>query len=135
MPAGHEPRPRTSTLCTLLALAIAILLTAAACGGAASPAPTIPDGAVVIHAHNLAFDTKELQVPAGKEFTLAFVNEDGDMHNLAIRTKPGFDGDVVFRFDPVSSKTVILTVPPIAKGTYYFLCEVHPNMSGTVFAY
>jgi plastocyanin len=134
MPAGPEPRPRTPRR-ALLSLLATVLLLAAACGGAASPAPTIPEGAVVVHAHNLAFDTKEIQVPAGTAFKLAFVNEDGDTHNIAIRTKPGFDGDVVFRFDPVSSTTVVLDVPPIAKGTYYFLCEVHPNMSGTVFAY
>ena len=89
----------------------------------------------MVHAKNLAFDTKELQIPAGTTFSLAFVNEDGDTHNIAIRTKSGFDGDLLFRFDPVSATTLILSAGPIPKGNYFFLCEVHPQMSGTVFAY
>lgn len=115
----------------LVALVVVLV---AACGGAASPPPSFPAGAVVVHARNRAFDTSQLTIPADTEFSLAFVNEDGDMHNLAIRTKTGFDGDLIFRFDPVSSGTVILPVGKIPKGTYYFLCEVHPNMSGTVYA-
>jgi plastocyanin len=127
-PARHRP------FLALAALVALVALIAAACGGAATPAPSIPPGAVVVHAKNLAFDTKELHVPAGTSFSLALVNEDGDTHNIAIRTKPGFDGDVVFRFDPFSAATKVFTVGPIPKGTYYFLCEVHPNMSGTVIA-
>lgn len=118
------------------ALAFALVaLVVVACGGAATPAPSFPPGAIVIHARNRAFDVTELQIPAGTEFSLAFVNEDGDMHNLAIRTKSGFDGDLLFRFDPVAAKTVVLPVGKIPKGSYFFLCEVHPNMWGTVFAY
>ena len=116
------------------AVAVLVALIVAGCGGAATPAPTFPPGAVVVHAKNLAFDTRTLLIPADTEFSLAFVNEDGDTHNLAIRTKSGFDGDLLFRFDPVSSTTVVLPVGKIPKGNYFFLCEVHPQMSGTVIA-
>jgi plastocyanin len=133
-PLGGRMRSIHMPLAAIPALLALVAVIAAGCGGAATPAPSIPAGAVVVHAKNLAFDTKVLNVPAGTSFSLALVNEDGDMHNIAIRTKPGFDGDVVFRFDPFSAATKVFTVGPIPQGTYYFLCEVHPNMSGTVIA-
>ena len=112
-----------------------VTILVAACAGAPSPAPTIPTGAIVVHAKDRAFDTKELQVHAGVAFPLVFVNEDGDLHNIAIRTQSGSGGDLLFRFDPVSTGTVVLTVGQIPKGNWFFLCEVHPDMWGTVFAY
>lgn len=127
--AATSARPRRG-----LPIVALIALLVAACGGAATPAPTFPPGAVVVHARNLAFDTKTLRIPADTEFSLAFVNEDGDTHNIQIRTKSGFEGDLLFRFDPVSAKTVVLPVGKIPKGNYFFLCEVHPQMSGTVIA-
>jgi plastocyanin len=118
----------------LAAVAIVALLVAA-CGGSASPPPSFPAGAVVVHARNRTFDKSELQIPAATQFSLAFVNEDGDLHNIAIRTAADGGGDLLFRFDAVSSKTVVVTVGPVPKGNYFFLCEIHPTMHGTVFAY
>jgi plastocyanin len=115
---------------TLLGLMLAI----AGCGGTASPPPTYPPGSIVVTAENRTFDTSELIVPAGVPFSLVLVNKDGDQHNLAIRTKQGFDGELIFRHDPISASTVILDVGPIPAGTYYFICEVHPTMTGTVLA-
>jgi plastocyanin len=109
-------------------------LTLAACGGGATPPPSFPPGAIVITAENRTFSTDELVVPAGQKFPLVLVNKDSDAHNIAIRTKQGFDGDVVFRHDPVTATTVVLEAGPIPAGTYYFICEVHPNMTGTVLA-
>ncbi len=116
-------------LVVLLAL---IGLIAGACGGGATPAPSFPAGSIIVTADSRAFDTTELQVPADAPFTLVLVNEESDAHNIAIRTRPGFDGDLIFRFDPVSRRTVVLTAGPIPKGAYFFLCERHPKMSGTV---
>jgi plastocyanin len=128
-----EPVARRGLRRQAAVLALVAVLVAA-CGGAPSPSPTIPAGAIVVHAKDRAFDTKALQVHAGIEFPLVFVNEDGDLHNIAIRTQSGSGGDLLFRFDAVSTKTVVLTVS-IPKGNWFFLCEVHPDMWGTVFAY
>lgn len=127
-PRRMAQRPRFGTI-ALIALLVA------ACGGTASPPPSFPAGAIVVHAKNRTFDKTELQIPAATEFSLAFVNEDGDLHNIAIRTEADGKGDLLFRFDAVSSKTVVVTVGPIPKGNYFFLCEIHPTMFGTVFAY
>ena len=128
----RSSRPaRGSRLAIVLA---SVALIASSCGGSATPAPSFPAGSIIVTAKNRVFDTKELRVPADTVVTLVLVNEESDLHNIAIRTGAGFDGDLIFRFDPVSIKTVVLTVDPIPKGSYFFLCEIHPAMSGTVVA-
>ena len=116
------------------ALAVVSSIALAACGGAASPPPSYPPGAIVVVAENMTFDPAQLVVPTDTRFTLVLVNRDAAQHNIAIRTKRGFEGDLVFRHDPISASTVILEVGPIPAGTYFFLCEVHPSMTGTVIA-
>lgn len=115
-------------------LGVASLLIAA-CGGVATPAPSWPADAIVVTAKDRQFDTKELQIKGDTETTLVLINKDSDAHNIAIRTRSGFDGDVLFRFDPVSARTIVLPVGKLPKGSYFFLCDVHPAMSGTVFVY
>jgi plastocyanin len=88
--------------------------------------------AVEIAASNLAFDKKELKVPAEKEFEIAFNNKDAQPHNIAIldaQGAPKFRGEVV-----TGPKETIYKVDPIPAGDYKFQCDVHPNMSGTVAA-
>ncbi len=124
-------RNRIRRLVPLLVVALA----ATACRGAATPAPSWPADATVVTARDIRFDTTELQFKAETPSTLVLVNEDGDRHNIAIRTRSGFDGDLLFRFDPVSATTIVLSVGPMPSGSYFFICEVHPTMSGTVFVY
>lgn len=118
-----------------LVLLVVIALVATACRAAATPAPSWPADALVVTADHLTFDTTELQFKADTPSTLVLVNKDGDAHNIAIRTRSGFEGDLLFRFDPVVATTIAVPVGPLPKGTYFFICEVHPAMSGTVFVY
>ena len=106
-----------------------------ACGGAATPAPSWPADAIVVTAKDRQFDTKELQINGAADTTLVLINKDSDAHNIAIRTRSGFEGEILFRFDPVSATTIVLPVGKLPKGSYFFLCDVHPTMSGTVFVY
>lgn len=123
----RPPLPRLVVLAVL-----APVLAIGACGSETKAPESFPPGAIVVTAQNRTFDTSQLVLPAGTPFVLVLVNRDADQHNIAIRTKPGFDGDLVFRHDPISASTVVLNAGPIAAGSYFFLCEVHPTMAGTV---
>ena len=89
---------------------------------------------VQIAANNLQFDKSELQVPADQEFELHFNNEEAQPHNVSILEAQGSStafvrGEVITGPDEATYR-----VDPIPAGNYYFQCDVHPNMSGTVVA-
>lgn len=106
-------------------------------GGSGEPAAPSdapqPEADVTITALNIAFVETQVAVPADREFTIAFVNEDaGVPHNVEIRDGSGatvFNGEI---FNGVETR--IYTVPALAAGTYPFICSVHPNMTGTMTA-
>jgi len=88
---------------------------------------------VSVTAEGIKFDTKEITLPAGQETKIAFDNRDaGTPHNIAIYSDPSkstavFQGEIV-----TGPTTTTYTVPPLQPGTYYFQCDVHPAMSGTL---
>ncbi|MEX0791373.1 MAG: cupredoxin domain-containing protein [Actinomycetota bacterium] len=89
---------------------------------------------VEIAANNLAFDKTELAIPADTEFVLVFNNMEAQPHNVAILEAQG-SANALFRGTIVTGPEVLEeTVSPIAAGEYYFQCDVHPNMAGTVTA-
>jgi plastocyanin len=101
----------------------------------AAPDPT-PSGAPTgttlhIGAQNIQFDTDHLAAPAGQGWVLEFANNDaGVPHNVEILDATGAS---VFKGTIVTGPTkVSYQVPPLAAGTYRFLCDVHPTMTGTL---
>src|SRR5204863_5634466 len=92
-------------------------------------------GLVVIAANKLTFDKKLLKLPASKPVDLQFHNLDkGVPHNVALYANDTaqqaiFKGPVVV--GPITADYKF-TAPPA--GTYYFHCDVHPNMAGAVTA-
>ena len=107
--------------------------------GPASAPPSTPSssaatGAVLhISAQNIAFDTNHLEAPAGQAFVLDFDNNDpGIPHNVEIKDANGtskFKGQIVN-----GPATISYQVPALAAGSYMFVCDVHPNMTGTLTA-
>ncbi len=99
------------------------------------PAPSGQPGAppIPLSALNVAFNTATLSAPADAPFQIEFDNQDASIdHNVAIHegspTGPEvFKGEI---FPGVAKKTY--DVPPLAAGTYGFICSVHPNMTGTL---
>ena len=86
-------------------------------------------------ATNVAFDLRQIRLPANQPVHLRLDNKDaGILHNIAVYRDPQaaelvargklFDGPEVrdYRFDGFSS------------GTYYFQCDLHPSMSGSLVA-
>ncbi len=104
-------------------------------GGSPAAESPVPAADVTIVARNIAFDVGDISVPAGKPFTIAFVNEDaGVPHNVAIhRDTP--TGPEVWKGEIFSGvATRVYRVPALEAGTYGFVCSVHPNMTGTLTA-
>jgi plastocyanin len=90
--------------------------------------------AVEVSAQNLAFDVKELKVPADQEFEIDFNNQEAQPHNIAILKAQG-SPDALFKGEIVQGpKEQTYKVDSIPAGNYYFQCDVHPNMNGTVVA-
>jgi plastocyanin len=90
-------------------------------------------GAVTVVAQNISFDTSEIDLPADAPSTITFDNKDaGVPHNIAIFNDSSlsqnlFTGDIV-----TGPGTAQYQVPALSAGEYYFHCDVHPNMSGSV---
>ena len=101
-----------------------------------SPPPPPPGGTAVtsltVVAKNTAFDVNQIVLKANSTITLTLDNQDpGVPHNLAILTAE--NGTLIFRkdwFPGPAKETWTFTSP--APGTYFFHCEVHFNMKGTV---
>ena len=81
--------------------------------------------------HN-EFDKDCLAAPANTQFTIAFNNQDSDIHNVSIYDKDHgdkalFKGEVIY-----GPKSITYSVPAQAEGTYEFRCDPHADsMIGT----
>lgn len=149
--AGHPVEPRTrdperafpkqlvpiylgvaglTVFITLLPWLLTFLPSAASGGagvgpGAATTTPTISASSAV------SFDTSQVVVVAGQPITLTFNNKNaGVPHNVAIydssaHTRTLFTGQIV-----TGPGTATYSVPALPPGTYYFQCNIHPNMNG-----
>jgi plastocyanin len=87
----------------------------------------------VIAAQNIAFDTNTLTFPADTPSKLTFQNNDaGTPHNIGIYTdesasKELFKGEIVTGVD-----SIVYDIPKLAEGSYFFRCDIHTTMNGTV---
>lgn len=126
---------RLRRLAAAVGLAALVGVIVAACAGTSSPtAPTATIGpnALVLAAKDLSFSTTELTTPAGKPFQIAFDNQDGAPHNVAIHRDPSAS-EKVFDDQPFAGPhEVIYDVPALTPGSYLFRCDVHPDMKGTL---
>lgn len=147
--SGHlvNPTPRKTPRFAIALFSLVFILFAGSKAGViggsgASPSPSggpvaCAEGGtatVTICAKLVAYETASITVPAGKPFTIHFVNKDaGIPHNVAIHEESGtgpevFQGEI---FNGVDERTY--TVPALTAGkTYVFVCTVHPNMLGAI---
>ncbi len=97
-------------------------------GGGATVQPA------TVVASGLAFDTDTLTIPANTATTLEFDNQDaGTPHNIAIYPSQSDLANPLFRGDVITGPaTTTYGIPPLDPGSYYFHCDVHPTMNGTV---
>lgn len=82
-------------------------------------------------AKNIAYTTKQLKLPASAQATVDFKNEDTVPHNMNF-TVDQAGTQSFYKQDPLPgpiSSTYSFTTPK-DPGTYYYHCDVHPNMTG-----
>ena len=104
-----------------------------------TPAATTPaQQSVTINlvAQNMAFDTKQISVPAGAAVTVIFNNKDtGIRHNFAVyQNLSGGQNKTVFVGDIITGPATVAYrfMAPAAGNSYFFECDVHPTvMNGT----
>ena len=109
------------------------LVAACSSGGgssAAAEAPaTVTDGAVTVTADDLEFDATSIEAPADETFTITLVNNDTAPHNISIYTEEG--GEEIVKGTVINEgETTEIEVPALEAGTYFFVCDVHPDMNG-----
>ena len=95
----------------------------------AAGAPT-----ATVTASGIAFDTSTIDLPADQPSTIHFVNEDNaTQHNIAIYPSADDLANPLFRGDLLTGPgETDYAVDPLEAGEYYFQCDVHPTMNGTV---
>ena len=125
-------------------LTLGLVAVLAACGGGDTDSPaasggdtgggtvSVVDGNVDLSANNLEFDASTIEAPAGEEFTITFTNLESQPHNVAVDTEEGGDEIVTGEVITGPDATTTVTVPALDPGEYYFVCDVHPEMNGTI---
>jgi plastocyanin len=122
---------RTLGLARICLFALAAVTAGCSGGGAASSATPPPDVEASIDAKDSRFTSAQLTVPGGVEFQLFFRNLDGIPHNVAIYRDPTAV-EKLFVGETITNATVTYVVPAMPAGAYFFRCDLHPDMSGTV---
>jgi plastocyanin len=90
-------------------------------------------GAIKVVAQDTAFDVKEIDLPADTPAKITVDNEDPFAHNLSIYQDVSASGTPLFTFEPFPGPaTKTFDVAAIPAGEYYFHCDIHPTMNGTV---
>jgi plastocyanin len=116
----------TLVICTVAAAGTAVMLAAPSSRPDATPAPSVAptpgaaSGAAPVELVVDGFQFAAVTAPAGSPVTV--VNRDGEAHTVTAS-----DGS----FDTfVAGGASVSFVAPAAPGTYSFVCDIHPSMSG-----
>lgn len=138
---GRERSPWLSLL-YLIVPVVAVIFLVANYGGeeSAPPAPSGENGGgggggLTVVAEGVQFDTNTIDLQAGQEANIDFVNRDSVPHNIAIYETPQAaenPDDAIFTGDQITASETTYTFEAPPAGDYYFQCDVHPAMNGDV---
>ena len=114
-------------------IGIALVAILAACSGGGSAASASPpaEADLTVNAEGNAFDPAVITLTAGEATTVFFRNLDGQPHNIAIYTDEGAS-ESLFVGETITDAAVTYEIPALEPGEYFFRCDVHPDMTGTV---
>jgi plastocyanin len=113
---------------------VVIAAIGAACSSAsAQPQPSGPvdaNGPTIV-AKDMKFSPSTVEIAAGKNVTVHFDNQDNAPHNVAIYKDAG-SSEKVSVGEIVTAAEADQVVPALVAGTYFFRCDVHPDMKGSI---
>jgi plastocyanin len=116
----------------LLAIAFVVVACSGANAAPSGPARSADPNALHISSKDLKFSTDKLVAPANKAFQIAYDNQESAPHNVAIYTDQSASTKI-FAEEPFGGpRQVVYDVPALAAGSYFFRCDVHPDMKGTL---
>jgi|CXWL01.1.fsa_nt_gi plastocyanin/mono/diheme cytochrome c family protein len=116
-------------------------LTGSACGqlpqAQATAAPEPASDKLTITSQGIAWDKTELSALPDVPLTLTHIHNDpGQQHNWALYPDEGaaIAGDPILAATEIEGgpTTQTLNFGPLAAGEYYYQCDVHPQMNGTL---
>jgi plastocyanin len=116
---------------TAIGALLVILLAACSGGGSAASASPPADADLAVTAEGMEFDTSTITLAAGEETTMFFRNLDGQPHNVAIYTDESAS-EPLWVGETITDEAITETIPPLEAGEYFFRCDLHPAMAGTV---
>lgn len=124
--------PTTKVVASIAGIGILGVLVAGGAGADKGERPeenlatTIPT--VEITAQNISYDRNVIAFPGKTNVELVFTNLDtGTFHNVAIYTQ---DNAPVFAGKPIAHGSSIYKFETPAPGTYRYVCDFHPAMTG-----
>jgi plastocyanin len=143
--AGRERSPMLSVLLLIVPLVAVLILVAqygdgetagggGGGGGGGGENGGGGGGGLTVTASNVQFDTDRIELTAGEETAIEFVNDDQLVHNIAIypdQAAADSQSDALFDGEDITGTTVTYQVPAIEAGEYPFQCDTHPAMNGT----
>lgn len=123
----------TKPLIPRVLAAFGLLIAVAGCsgGGAAASVSAPTEADLTIAAQNSKFDPTALTLPAGQPAEVFFKNLDGLPHNVAIYTDASASNKL-FVGEIITNAATLYHVPALTAGQYFFRCDVHPEMVGSV---
>jgi plastocyanin len=132
---SSRPSLRPSALAGLGVVAVVGMAAAGAIGASAGERQWEPHEnetpSATISARNVQFSTAKLEFPAGTDVEVKFHNFDaGTYHNVAFYTSTAADRKPLFNGKPIPDGSVDYKPHTPAPGTYAFICDFHPTMTG-----
>ena len=101
-------------------------------GGGHGEAAAAGGGEGTVTAANVAFDTNEITLTAGENESIHFVNDDTAEHNIAIYETEEAQEEIFVGDTIPGGQEITYEFKAPEKGEYYFQCDLHPTMNGTV---
>lgn len=115
----------------LSAGSLVIALAACSSGGSVAAVSPPQEAALTVSAEGNVFDEATITITAGEPLQLFFRNLDGQPHNIAIYTDDSAT-ESLFVGDTITDAAILYEVPALEPGEYFFRCDIHPDMVGTV---